>query len=581
MKDIQRTLRAAAGRLFLADLLRVLVSTATLAACVLLVLVAVQKLGPWTFRWPMIFAAAAGGSVIVSVLIAAARRPRGAALADEFDRRAGLRETVSTAVLLGGRPDAWSRAVVASASERVRRVVLRDVIPVTVPPGWRVPLVLLAAGLLGLRYAPRHDLSGLLNRRAEAEAERAEIRAVALEIRSQEQQIRDVLAEAGIELPEDERADTDPAAAARPGTPEEIKRSALKKLTKLNDELSKMKQGDTAKRLDAMRRALNKLRSPGPGPLDEFARRLARGDFAAAKSALDNLAKSIESGEMTEAQKSEAAEQLRRLASQMEALARQRDALRSALEQAGMDPAEASKLAADPDALKQALEQMQGLSPDQRQSLMNTAMNQQAACDSMQSMAGSMSRLARSMADPSQTMNSLGKLGEQLTEAEMMQAEMRAVNEALRRCSGQMQRLGESMCNNPGFSRSNSSCSGISPGIGPGIGAAEAWREVDGDAPPADDYILKSEKTRVRNLGGPVIGSTLVYGAQIKGEARARFGEVARASAVRAAEAIETMQVQHQYRNAVRHYFGRLEAIAGRKSGEPSSGEPAPADDGD
>ncbi len=578
MNDIRRMLRIAALRLFIADVFRAAISTASLAAWVLLALVVVQKLGPWTFPWQTLFGVAAGAVALVSLVIAAVRQPRGLALADEFDRRAGLRETVSTAVLLDGRPDAWSRAVIASASDRVRRVVLRDAMPIAVPSGWRTPLVVLAAAFLVLGLAPRHDLSGLLDRRADAEDGQAEIRSVALEVRSQEEQIREVLAKAGVTLPEEEQEQADPTAADKPKTPEEVKRAALKKLTKLSDELNKMSKSDSAQRLDAMRRALKNLRSPGPGPMQAFARNLARGDFAAAKSELEKLARSIESGEMSDEQKAEAARQIRRLASQMQALAEQRDALRSALEKAGMDPQQAAKLAADPDALKNALEQMQGLSPEQMRSLMNTAMNQQSACESMQSMAGSMAQMAQSMAGTQPSTQAMKKLSEQLTAAEMMQSELRAVGQALQQCRGQMQRLGESMCNNPG----NAFCRyGHEGGPGAGIGSATVWNEVDGTQPPADDYVLKSEKTRVRNLGGPVIGSTLVYGAQIRGEARARFGEVARASAVRAAEAVETMQVQHRYRNAVRHYFGRLEALAGQQGEAPGrSDAETPSTDG-
>ncbi|HHN77961.1 MAG TPA: hypothetical protein ENK11_04705, partial [Phycisphaerales bacterium] len=337
MNDIRRMLRIAALRLFIADVFRVAISTASLAAWVLLALVVVQKLGPWTFPWQTVFGVAAGAVALVSLVIAAVRLPRGLVLADEFDRRAGLRETVSTAVLLDGRPDAWSRAVIASAADRVRRVVIRDAMPIAVPSGWRLPLAVLTAAVLILILAPRHDLSGLLNRRADAEAEQAEIRSVALEVRSQVEQIREVLAKAGVTLPEEEQADT--SAADKPKTPEEVKRAALKKLTKLSDELNKMSKSDSAQRLDAMRRALKKLRSPGPGPMQAFARNLARGDFAAAKSALEKMARSIESGEMSDEQKALAAEQLRRLASQMQALAEQRDALRSALEKTGMDPA--------------------------------------------------------------------------------------------------------------------------------------------------------------------------------------------------------------------------------------------------
>jgi hypothetical protein len=84
-----------------------------------------------------------------------------------------------------------------------------------------------------------------------------------------------------------------------------------------------------------------------------------------------------------------------------------------------------------------------------------------------------------------------------------------------------------------------------------------------------EDYILRKEKANVTNQGGPIIGSTVVYGAQVRGEASARFGEAVDASAAVAAEAIETMRVPREYHDAVRHYFGRLDAAKNRKTGEP------------
>ena len=64
----------------------------------------------------------------------------------------------------------------------------------------------------------------------------------------------------------------------------------------------------------------------------------------------------------------------------------------------------------------------------------------------------------------------------------------------------------------------------------------------------------------------------MVYGSQIRGEATAQFGEAVNASAVQAAEAIESMQVPREYHDAVRHYFGRLERAAKQES-EKSGGE--------
>lgn len=569
MQDIQRVLKAAARRLYLVGFLRALVVMGTAAAALLLALVVLQKLGPWTFRWPVLFAAATGVSVLASAVAAYARRHRGLALADELDRRAGLRETLSTAVVLAGHGDGWARAVTETARERARRVVLRDAVPIEAPRRWPLPVLLLLASTLGLWLAPRHDLSGLLDRRAEQQAQQAEIQTVALEIKSRDQQIKETLARAGVEVRDEETAD-DPAEQGKPKTADELKRASIKKLTRLTDELNEIKQGDKAKQLQAMQQSLRKIKTPGPGPMNEFARNLARGNFQDAKAALEELANSLESGELSETQREMAAEQLRKLADQMRQLAEQKESLQNALEQAGMDPQQAAQLAADPEALEQALQRMQGISPQQMRSLMNQAMNQQAVCESMQSMAGSMSQMAQAMQNGNpQNMQSMQQLGQQLTAAEMMQAEMQAIDQALSQCNAQMSRMGQSMCECSGCKSGAGQCTGIGNGFGMGIGEGDGGSLYDPDLAPADDYILKNEKTNVQNLGGPIIGSTLVYGAQVKGEATAQFGEAVGASSAVAAEACETMRVPREYQGPVMHYFGRLEALA--KQGDPAS----------
>ncbi|USN98028.1 MAG: hypothetical protein H6810_07500 [Phycisphaeraceae bacterium] len=575
MQDIHRVLKAAARRLYLDAFLRFAVVFATVAGAAMFVLVAAHKLGPWEFRWSILFGAAAGVSVLAAAFAAFVRRPRGLSLADEVDRRAGLRETLSTAVVLAGHEDAWSRAVTESAGERARRVVLRDAVPITAPRRWPLPVFLLAAAGLGLWLAPRHDLSGLLASRDKEKAEQVEIRNVALEIKSQDQEIKKTLESAGVDLKQD-KPDDDGAEQGKPKTAEELKRSQIKKLTKLSDQLNELKQGEKAQKLEALQRSMRQLKTSGPGPLDEFGRNLARGNFQEAQKALEAMQKAVESGQMTDEQKKQAAQQLAKLAQQMQALADQKDALKNALEQAGMDPQQASQLAADPQALQQALQQTQGLSQQQIQSLMQMAATQQSACQSMQSMSQAMSQMSQCM-NPGNAQNGQklsqcsSQLAQQLSAAEMMQCEMQAVDKALGQCNSNLSELGQSLCKNGGSGQFAYQYS-QGQGVGPGIGAGDGGSLRDPDLAPPDDYILKSEKADVPNNGGPIIGSTLVYGAQVKGEATAQFGQVVGASAVEAAEAIDSMQVPREYHDAVRHYFGRLEAIA-KKGGDEAKSE--------
>ncbi len=584
MHDIQRALTNASRRLFLNTFLRVVVVMATASASVLLVLVAIEKLTPYAFNWKPIGLAAAGITLATAAFAAWVRRPRGVALADELDRRAGLRETLSTAISLesregAGNDTAWAIAVKESAADRARKIVMRDAIPVLAPRNWQAPLALLAAAGLALWLAPTHDLTGLLDRQAAEEEQQAEIRTVALEIKAREDELKEILDRAGVEMEEEDATDDEAAEQNKPTSPEELRRSALKKLTKLSDQLNDKMNGEQAEQTKALQKNIERLKTPGPGPMTEFARSLARGQFKNAKSALEELGKSIEAGEMSDEQKMQAAAQLKSLAEQMEKLAQEKEALKQELEKQGMDAEQAEKLASDPEALKQALEKMENMSPAQKQEMMNNVMGQLQTSMAMQTMAQAMSEMSQQMQaaceNPSQPgqngkpgqqgqqgqqgqmpggmspgmAQAMQQMSDQLSACEMASAEMQALQAAMSECQGQMAGLGQGLSNNPGRG-------GRKPGT------ADSVNELDQPLAASDDYMLKSEKVQVPNMGGPIIGSTMVYGAQVKGEATAEFGQAVGASSVQAAEAIESMRVPREYHDAVRAYFGRLEKIA-------------------
>lgn len=274
MHDIDRALSTASRRLFLNAFFRAAVVMATFSAAVLLVLVAIEKLSPVAFDWQPILIAAGAVTLVTAAIAAHVRRPKGVALADELDRRAGLRETLSTAIALKGNTDAWAVAVKESAAERANRIVMRDAVPVTAPRRWQAPALMLAVAGLAYWLAPTHDLTGLLDRQAAEEEQQAEIRTVALEIKAREDELREVLDRAGVEMEEDETAE-DGADQDKPTSPEELRRASLKKLTKLSDTLKEKMNGEQAQQAKALQENIERLKTPGPGPMTEFARAMA------------------------------------------------------------------------------------------------------------------------------------------------------------------------------------------------------------------------------------------------------------------------------------------------------------------
>lgn len=178
----------------------------------------------------------------------------------------------------------------------------------------------------------------------------------------------------------------------------------------------------------------------------------------------------------------------------------------------------------------------------------------------------------------------------ELSEAEMMQNDMQQLDAALSEAKKQLGEMaGEIM-------------GGDNPGEGEGKGAQAgegkkngSWREGQanskanhgagksgnrgrGDGSPspeeeAVDYKIDKVKAKTQNTGGPIIGSRLVYGDKVKGESVAEFAEVAQNSEQQASEAIENNQVPRELQNAVKTYFGRLNA---KVKGEKPATEPAP-----
>ena len=124
------------------------------------------------------------------------------------------------------------------------------------------------------------------------------------------------------------------------------------------------------------------------------------------------------------------------------------------------------------------------------------------------------------------------------------------------------QGMGEGMCEGMGQGpwRAGETAGRFGNGSGgPGQG--------NGMSPQGEDAPVSIEKTKAasKNTGGPIIGSRLVYGEQVKGESTAEFMEAVESSSKAATEAISDNLVRRELQGAVKHYFGRMEERA-RKS---------------
>lgn len=596
MQDIRRVIQQAARRLLVVRLFDSWAWTVTFAVAAVVLVIVVDRafalgIGESSWRSMPVMAWVGLGSLAAALVAggvwAVVTRPRESGVAHIVDERAGLRESLSTALCVERESDPWSRAVIESATDKARRVVVRDAVPIEGPSAWRFPTAAIVVLLLTFFLMPKFDLLG---NRAEAQAAadaREEIEAAVQDARDTEAQIREIMQRTGLgeEEPTDD-AELD-AELTKPRTPDEIRKEAIRKLTDLNDKLSKKMDSEEAKSLDAVKDMMRRLTTPGHGELSEFARQLSRGNFDKARQELESLNQKLQNGELSEEQKEQLQQQMQSLAEQMQSLSEQQGAMQQALQKAGITPEQAKQLASNPQALQQALQNNQNLSDAQKQQLQQMANAMQQAASQCQGMSQAMSQMAQGMSQQGSqgAQQGMDSMSGQLSSMEMMQAEMQAMSDAMGECQGQMAALGECSgggsgsswaqgANKPGMTGQFSQGSSMSQGSG--SGGPGKGNGAGPDAQAADFY-YKGEKANVQNQGGATIASRYVFEEQVRGEATAEFGAAIEQAAEQAAEEIANMNVDPQFRAAVKHYYGRLgervKAEQAKTSTESTSGE--------
>ena len=123
MEQVYQAIRRAATRLWLQDIFGTLtvVSTCVLVALILTRLVE-QLFGldhVFASRWPLIGYGAAGATALITLAWTIIRNRRALAVAVELDERAGLKESLSTALYLEKVDDPWARAMLETAAEKL------------------------------------------------------------------------------------------------------------------------------------------------------------------------------------------------------------------------------------------------------------------------------------------------------------------------------------------------------------------------------------------------------------------------------------------------------------------------------
>jgi hypothetical protein len=518
-------------------------------------------------------------AVVVAYVWTFVTRRRPVAVATEVDERANLREALSTALYVEKSRDPWADAMRDTAVRAAAGVNVSGAVPVEAPRAWPVPLATLIA-LLVLWYAvPSMDVLGRQKVRTAQEQKEKEIVQVKTEVAASEQKIKEMLQKANVDFLKEDPNDNPnaPDQKVQENDPDAIRRAAIRDLTSLTTKIEEAQKTDKAMESEALKEAMEQLKQPGPGPMDELSKQLSKGEFGAAKAALEQLSKQVQDGSLNQQQKEDVKKQAENLSKQLDSLAKQQNQLSKKLQEQGLDKKSAqdlAKKAADPAALKDALDKLPQLSEAQKDALMKMAQAASKSRESCSNMSEAMSKMAQGMSQQGlqqDAMQAMQDMANQLSESEMMQSDMENLQAAMEEAKDQLAKLG-GQCKNGGGQPGEGQCEGN--------GTLGQWREGDsskkgkGSGGPgqsqggmspeaqASDYQFEKKKADVKTTAGPIISSRLVQGDQIKGESVAEFSEAVEQGEVTAAEGIDSMRIPREMEGAVKTYFGNLKKKA-------------------
>lgn len=581
MVEIQRVVRRAARRLMAGRFLGWLVACATAGIALAIVMRVADALVAWVPGWMGGWWGVAGALGFACVVVAAVAavwttvvgRGKDLAIARVVDERAGLRESLSTAMHVAGQDDGWSRLVVERAVEQARGVDLARALPVRWPSLWFVPIAgLVVLSIVWVVLPERFAWTAA----AKEEAAQQQFVQVKSEIEQKQRALDEVLKQAGVEFGAEDEEETTSQRPERLDA-DQLRRAEIKRLSAVAEKLDEqLRKGEQAQAMRELQRQMRQLPMPKEGPLAPLQKALSRGQFGDAKQELEKLAQELAKQPDSEMAKA-AAEQMEELAEQLQKLAEDSSALQQRLAEAGLSKEQAQKLASDPQKLAEALEAMQGLTQEQKQELQKMAEASASACEACAGLGASMGKMSQALSQGEMGESASGAmqgLGEQLSSMEMTSQQLSQMRRAMQMAQGQCQSLGNSGEGRmPGQGGNRPWQPGEKRGAGNGTGGPGSG---NGQTPGHEEapFQLQNEQQQVRRKGGQIIGTQLVPGASLKGESRAALISALPSAVESAEEAIESQQVPLEYQNAVRRYYERVKqsATESTPSGEGGGG---------
>lgn len=548
--------------------------------------------------------------VAATVWLIATRDPMLAA-ATALDQAAGLRERVSTGLLLrADSGDPFETAVVRDAEAKAAGLTPRKFLPVRWPGSLSLSGIVIVVALFSL-LLPEFDLLKRKDSASQSEAQ------AALKGRAQTAVTRaattiDKIAEQNeIDLVAARKTQQGRVQVPDNADAEFRRRETLKKLDRLQDAL-KNKIG--AEKFDALKETKKQLRHLGEqaetrSELSELISALAAHDFSEAKEAVkkiqEKLAKHGAEGGPSSDEIKKMQEQIKELAEKMKEITKaaqqkQQEQQMRDLQNTGMNEEDARRVLEqlskkDPEQLKKLAEQLaqrlkdKGVTQEQMQKMLEKMQQQmkagEKASQQCKNLAEKLGEAAKQMqkGNMQQAETELNETGEALSEMEQLEQALNDLESQLSELENAGEEIEEEydemkdeltceQCNGTGFRNDGAPCPGCN-GTGQCGGRGRGSGPRDRDDNVDTDTVNAKAKTKF-GRGGGIVGQQFVKDKQLKGESSAAFTDASAAEEIDDTDAVERERIPRAYRKGVKRFFDRLDEeppAVREKAAEPST----------
>jgi hypothetical protein len=505
----------------------------------------------WLYAW---LGGAVGVGLLAAVVVTWFTARPAIEAAIELDRRAGLKERVSSSLALSEDEltSDIGRALLTDAARRVERVDVAEQFPVRL--NWKsvLPFVpaLAVMGLMFLDDAKTAQAKTTAGNNPDEVKKQIKISTEKLQakIREQEKRMEEEGLKEADKLLKELNKEIDKLASKAPTD----RKEAMLKLNDLAKDIEKRR--NELGGADKMRKELDKLKDIEKGPADKLADALKAGDFSKAQKEMEKLKDKLKAGALNKEEKEQLAKQMEKMQEKMQQMAQDHQQAREDLKQKIKEKMEQGDLA-EAAKMQQELNKMEQQAAQMEQQMQQMADKLAAAQKAMQ--AGDDKKAAEQLDKLASQMKDIAQQLDEFEDLDQLMDSLADAKEAMKcdKCGG----AGCKECQGKGMSDKSSLGKSMNRGKGRGRGDGLGEGKGQGDR-PEEETDKKFYDTRV--AGDPKRGQTVrvgdASGPNIAGKTSASVRQEMSKAVGQEADALNEVSLPRDQRQHAKQYFERL-----------------------